>query len=345
MGATSREGSDEGPGAAGNNVSGMGAEAAEELFQHSHDVHHTIRATRRQRQFYERRGGRITIFFRKGDSTPGAILGWGWGGSRSQLPSKWSPERVCSRVKGEITTIVGPYQRASRWEYCREALGPAYLCQFLTAFPSWLDGTELRRRMTRQSVLEVQPRPILHMTHYYNGCGAKMTVEHSLKCKVSNIVHIRHDDMDFQVLTIGRLIERVWAQTKKLATFLSKKWKRGYWEMVFYIKVRMTIVVVQANNLLIHAAGVIRNLVVQTTLIGSQCTIGGSGRRGERPLAPTRECSLVSTPLMRFPLRKCRPLLVQQGSLTNRGISIKLPGRRIFKNEQRAGSLCPGDSL
>ena len=31
MGATSREGSAEGPGAAGNNVSGMGAEAAEEL--------------------------------------------------------------------------------------------------------------------------------------------------------------------------------------------------------------------------------------------------------------------------------------------------------------------------
>ena len=46
-------------------------------------------------------------------------------------------------------------------------------------------------------------------------------------------------------------------------------------------------VVVRANNLLIRAAGIVRNIIVQTTLTGPQCTNGGPGRRGERPLVPT----------------------------------------------------------
>ena len=46
-------------------------------------------------------------------------------------------------------------------------------------------------------------------------------------------------------------------------------------------------VVVRANNLLIRAAGIVRNIIVQTTLTGPQCTNGGPGRRGERPLVPS----------------------------------------------------------
>ena len=83
---------------------------------------------------------------------------------------------------------------------------------------------------------------------------------------------------------------------KELATFLSKKWKRGYSEMVFYVQVRMTIVVVRANSLLICAAGIVRNLVFQITLTGPQCTIGRPGRRGERPLVPTRVLTCEYSP-------------------------------------------------
>jgi hypothetical protein len=28
-----------------------------------------------------------------------------------------------------------------------------------------------------------------------DGCGAKMTVEHALSCKMGGLVHIRHDDV------------------------------------------------------------------------------------------------------------------------------------------------------
>ena len=41
---------------------------------------------------------------------------------------------------------------------------------------------------------------------------------------------------------------------KRLATYLAGKWKRGYSQMVYYVRVRMAIAVVRANSLLIRGS-------------------------------------------------------------------------------------------
>ncbi len=41
---------------------------------------------------------------------------------------------------------------------------------------------------------------------------------------------------------------------RRLVTHLASKWKRGYSQMVYYVRVRMAIAVVCANNLLIHGS-------------------------------------------------------------------------------------------
>ena len=41
---------------------------------------------------------------------------------------------------------------------------------------------------------------------------------------------------------------------KRLASALAEKWKREYSEMVFYVRVRMSLAVVKANSLLIRGS-------------------------------------------------------------------------------------------
>jgi hypothetical protein len=41
---------------------------------------------------------------------------------------------------------------------------------------------------------------------------------------------------------------------RRLATHLASKWKRGYSQMVYYVRVQMAIAVVHANSLLIHGS-------------------------------------------------------------------------------------------
>ncbi len=41
---------------------------------------------------------------------------------------------------------------------------------------------------------------------------------------------------------------------KRLATHLAGKWNREYSQMVYYVRVKMAIVVVRANSLLIHGS-------------------------------------------------------------------------------------------
>jgi hypothetical protein len=41
---------------------------------------------------------------------------------------------------------------------------------------------------------------------------------------------------------------------RRLATHLASKWKHGYSQMVYYVRVRMVIALVCANNLLIHGS-------------------------------------------------------------------------------------------
>ena len=45
-----------------------------------------------------------------------------------------------------------------------------------------------------------------------------------------------------------------WNAEKRLATHLVGKWNREYSQMVYYVRVRMAIAVVHANNLLIRGS-------------------------------------------------------------------------------------------
>jgi hypothetical protein len=41
---------------------------------------------------------------------------------------------------------------------------------------------------------------------------------------------------------------------KRLATHLASKWNRGYSQMVYYVRIWMSVAVVCANSLLIHGS-------------------------------------------------------------------------------------------
>ena len=66
---------------------------------------------------------------------------------------------------------------------------------WLTAVPNRLNGTILSAEEFRDNLrLRYNLKP-LEMPDLCDGCGAKMTVEHALQCKVGGLVHCRHNDV------------------------------------------------------------------------------------------------------------------------------------------------------
>ena len=66
---------------------------------------------------------------------------------------------------------------------------------WLSVFPNQLNGTGLLADKWRDNVCLRYNHSPLDMPAACDGCGAKMTVEHALSCKVGGLVHIRHDDV------------------------------------------------------------------------------------------------------------------------------------------------------
>jgi hypothetical protein len=66
---------------------------------------------------------------------------------------------------------------------------------WLSIFPNWLNGTGLSADEWRDNVRLRFNHSLLDMPAACDGCGAKMSVEHTLSCKVGGLVHIRHDDV------------------------------------------------------------------------------------------------------------------------------------------------------
>ncbi len=65
---------------------------------------------------------------------------------------------------------------------------------WLTAIPKRLNGTSLTADQWLNNVsLRCNLEP-LAMPSFCNGCGAPMTIDHALKCKVGGLVRIRHKD-------------------------------------------------------------------------------------------------------------------------------------------------------
>ena len=58
-----------------------------------------------------------------------------------------------------------------------------------------LNGTSLLANEWRDNIRLRYNHAPLDMPNHCDGCGAKLTVEHALSCKVSGVVHIRHDDV------------------------------------------------------------------------------------------------------------------------------------------------------
>jgi hypothetical protein len=64
---------------------------------------------------------------------------------------------------------------------------------WLSVFLNWLNGTGLLADEWRDNVCLRYNHSPLDMPAACDGCGAKMSVEHALSCKVGNLVHIQHD--------------------------------------------------------------------------------------------------------------------------------------------------------
>ena len=80
---------------------------------------------------------------------------------------------------------------SEKWRIKRSCLSGSWL----TCTPSYLNGTELSADEYRDNVrLRYNLKP-LNLPERCDGCGAQMTVEHALSCKVGGLVHIRHDDV------------------------------------------------------------------------------------------------------------------------------------------------------
>jgi hypothetical protein len=61
---------------------------------------------------------------------------------------------------------------------------------WLSVFPNRLNGTSLLADEWRDKVCLRYNHSPLYMPAACNGCGAKMTVEHALLCKMEGLVHI-----------------------------------------------------------------------------------------------------------------------------------------------------------
>ncbi len=60
-------------------------------------------------------------------------------------------------------------------------------------------------------------------------------------------------DFTPMIYSVDSIVGReAWNAEKRLATHLAGKWNCEYSQMVYYVRVRMAIAVVQANSLLIH---------------------------------------------------------------------------------------------
>ena len=66
---------------------------------------------------------------------------------------------------------------------------------WLTVIPLRVNGTDLSANEFRDNIRLRYNFAPLDMPQHCDGCGAKMTVEHALQCKVGGLVHARHDDV------------------------------------------------------------------------------------------------------------------------------------------------------
>jgi hypothetical protein len=78
----------------------------------------------------------------------------------------------------------------ARWDKWNCAAGA-----WLSVFPNWLNGTSLSADKWLNNARLWYNYSLLDMPATCNGCGAKMTIEYVLLCKMGGLVHIRNDDV------------------------------------------------------------------------------------------------------------------------------------------------------
>lgn len=92
-----------------------------------------------------------------------------------------------------------------------------------------------------------------------NRCYGKVLASQKNEKKDKHLASCHETRKDFTPLVYsveGIAGREARAAEKRLAQYLSKKWRRTYSEMVFCVKVRMALSVVRANSLLIRGSRV-----------------------------------------------------------------------------------------
>jgi hypothetical protein len=82
----------------------------------------------------------------------------------------------------------------------------------------------------------------------------KVLLQHKKEKKdkyLQTCLEMRKDFTPMVYLVDGVAGREAWNAKKRLVTHLESKWKRGYSQMVYYVRVQMLIAIVHANSLLI----------------------------------------------------------------------------------------------
>ncbi|KAL7525289.1 hypothetical protein ACHAXR_000939, partial [Thalassiosira sp. AJA248-18] len=101
------------------------------------------------------------------------------------------------RLEREQDFLDGRAEGASdvkRRDLCNCSNG-AWAWAWVRIIPSRLNGTNLSADECRDNWRLRYNLAPLDMPQHYDGCSARMTVEHALSCKVGGLVHIRHNDV------------------------------------------------------------------------------------------------------------------------------------------------------
>ena len=115
---------------------------------------------------------------------------------QSMTKARTAAARTKKRIEGAIV-IKRNHGNPSRKRRCKKALSGT--STFLSVVPHCLNGNILTAEEWRTNVRLLYNINPLNMPESCNGCGAKLTVEHALSCKVGGLVHIRHDDFAHEI--------------------------------------------------------------------------------------------------------------------------------------------------
>ena len=90
-------------------------------------------------------------------------------------------------------------------ETARSLLKGTKTGHWLSALPSFVNGTELSAQQFRDALLIRYARTPGDLPCFCDGCGKEFTLRHALECKKGGLVHARHDEVKIELVDIGKM--------------------------------------------------------------------------------------------------------------------------------------------